>query len=448
MKILNNRKGVEIESIEKGSIAEKAGLIPKDRLISINGHEIRDEIDLFFYGSEPKLEVVVKRKEEIKKVDIVSNGSNLGIILKPFRIRSCRNKCIFCFVSQLPKGLRRSLYLKDEDYRMSFLYGNYITLTNLSETDKKRIIEQRLSPLYISVHSTNKNVRNRLLGNQSASDILKDIKFFASHKIKMHTQIVLCPGINDGKELEKTIRELYRFYPYVSSIAVVPVGITAFNKEKIKQVDKDDALRTLEIVQKFQMRFKRKHGDAFVHAADEFFIKAEMPFPSIDIYGEFPQIENGVGMVPLFLHRARRLRIPEVSSDGRRFIAFTGLSFYPYISKFIERLKKNGINIEIIPVENNFFGSSITVTGLLTGRDVIKTLTGFIKNNDILLIPDVVLREFDNVFLDDVTVQDINDFFGINSIVIEPTPDGLLKAILKEVDCQNLEPEKQICVTA
>lgn len=448
MKVMNNKKGVEIESIEKGSIAEKAGLFPKDRLISINGHGISDEIDLFFYGSEGNLEVIIKRKEEFKKIDIFSDGTDLGIRLKPFRIKSCKNKCIFCFVSQLPKGLRRSLYLKDEDYRMSFLYGNYITLTNLSESDKKRIVEQRLSPLYISVHSTNKDIRNRLLGNPSAPDILKEIKFLASHKIKMHTQIVLCPGFNDGEELEKTIRELYRFYPYVSSVAVVPVGITAFRKEKIKHIGKDEAVRTLEIIQKYQMRFRRKHGDAFVYAADEFFIKAEMPFPSIDIYGEFPQIENGVGMVPLFMHRARRLKIPEVSINGIRFVTFTGLSFYSYLFRFIERLRKNSINIEIIPVENTFFGPTITVTGLLTGRDIIKSLTGLIKSGDILLIPDIVLREFEDVFLDDLTVQDINDFFGIKSIVIESTPEGLLKAILKEVSCQDSESKRQICVTA
>lgn len=442
------KKGVEIEFVEKGSIAERAGLYPKDRLISINGHEIRDEIDLFFYGSESNLEVVIKRNEELRRINIVSNGTNLGIKLKPFRIKSCRNKCIFCFVSQLPKGLRRSLYLKDEDYRMSFLYGNYITITNLSESDKKRIVEQRLSPLYISVHSTNRDIRNRLLGNPSASDVLKEIKFFASHRIKMHAQIVLCPGFNDGKELENTIKDLYRFYPYVSSIAVVPVGITAFRKEKIKEVSREDALKTLDIVHKFQMRYRRKHGDAFVYAADEFYIKVEMPFPSIDIYGDFPQIENGVGMVPLFMHRAKRLKIPNMAWEGHRFVTFTGLSFYPYLFKFIERLKKNGINIEVIPVENTFFGSTITVTGLLTGRDIIRVLTGIIKSGDILLIPDIVLREFDDVFLDDLTVQDINDFFGIHSIVIDPTPEGLLKAIMKEVSSQDLESKKQIYITA
>lgn len=427
--------GVEIEEIRKGSLAERAGLRAGDRLIAVNGHKVRDDIDLMFYGQEPLLELLVERGKRrliftLNSELQAARNSNMGIVLKPFKIKTCKNNCIFCFVAQLPRGLRRSLYVKDEDYRMSFLYGNYITMTNLSAADKKRIVEQRLSPLYISVHSTNTEIRNKLIGNPNASDILKEIKFLAAHKIRMHTQIVLCPGYNDGRNLEKTITDLYRYYPYVESIAVVPVGITVYMKRTISPVQKEDAIKALEVVQKLQSRFKRKHGDNIVYAADELYIKAEMPFPSLEQYGELPQIENGVGMVPLFMHRAKKTKVPRVSKK-KMFVTFTGVSFYPYLTKFIDKLVREGVGIDAVPVENTFFGNSVTVTGLLTGRDVIKSLSGIAKKDDILLIPDVVMREGDEVFLDDVSRQDVEDVLGIKAVVIESTPKGLVDAISK-----------------
>ncbi|MBI5213148.1 MAG: DUF512 domain-containing protein [Nitrospirae bacterium] len=427
--------GVEIEHIEKESAAEKAGLRPHDCLVSINGHKIRDAIDLIFYGVEPDLKLQVKRGKGKIAVAIDAghvSAPGLGIVPKSFKIKTCRNNCIFCFVSQLPKGLRRPLYVKDEDYRMSFLYGNYITMTNLSDADKKRIVKQRLGPLYISVHSTNSEIRNKMIGNPGASDILKEIKFLAAHRIRMHTQLVLCPGYNDGKNLEKTITDLYRHYPYVMSIAVVPVGLTAHRKKAIMPVEKEDAVRAIETIHKLQSRFKRKHGDHIVYAADELYIKAEAPFPPLQQYGDLPQIENGIGMVPLFLHQSKRVKIPE-AAKGKKFIIFTGVSFYPYLSKFVDRLIKNGIDIEAAAVENTFFGKSVTVTGLLTGRDVMKTLSGVAGKNDILLIPDVVMREGDEVFLDDVSRQDVEDILGVKTVIIESTPKGIVEAIAKEM---------------
>ncbi|HAK87941.1 MAG: hypothetical protein A2077_05845 [Nitrospirae bacterium GWC2_46_6] len=427
--------GVEVEHIKKGSAAEKAGLRPHDCLVSINGREVNDAIDLMFYASEPDLKLRVKRGKEkitasIDAGDVSAQG--LGIVLKPFKIKICRNNCIFCFVSQLPKGLRRPLYVKDEDYRMSFLYGNYITMTNLSDADKKRIVRQRLGPLYISVHSTDSEIRNKMIGNEGAADILKEIKFLAAHKIRMHAQIVLCPGYNDGKNLEKTITDLYKYYPYVMSIAVVPVGLTAHRKKAIRPVEKEDAVKAVETIHKFQARFKRKHGDNIVYAADELYIKAGMQFPALQQYGDLPQIENGVGLVPLFLHQSKKVKISDAAKKNR-FVTFTGVSFYPYLSKFIDRLVKAGIDIEASVVENTFFGKSITVTGLLTGRDVMKSLSGMTKKNDILLIPDVVMREGDNIFLDDVSVKDIEDILEVRAIVIESTPKGIVEAIVKEV---------------
>ncbi len=450
---MKNSCGIEIEAVEKGSYAEKAGLHPGDCLISINRQKIRDVIDLMFYNDESAPNFLISRNREkmLIKPHLQSgtddsgcetDSSSLGIALKPFKIKTCKNNCIFCFVSQLPKGMRRPLYVKDEDYRMSFLFGNYITMTNLTDEDKKRIIEQRLSPLYISVHSTDTETRNRIIGNPNAADILKEIKLMADNKIRMHTQIVLCPGHNDGKNLQKTISDLYKFYPYVMSIAVVPVGLTSHRKKKMLPVTAKDAINALEIIHKFQARYKRKHGEQIVYAADELYIKAQKEFPSLNDYGDLPQIENGVGLAPLFIHQAKKIKNHQLQDIAlkpttldkdhvlkKKFITFTGISFYPYLLKFIEKMKKNGIDIEVIPVKNTFFGETVTVTGLITGRDVMKTLSGTLQKDDILLIPDIVMRENDDVFLDDVSRTDVEDVLGIRAVVIESTPKGIVEAV-------------------
>ncbi len=428
---MHNHLGAEIDRILPDSIAHTAGIAPGDSIISINGNRIGDVIDFLFHANEEELNIVVRRKEKRLSYKLcVKEGENPGIEIRPFKIKTCSNRCIFCFVSQLPKGLRRTLYVKDEDYRMSFLYGNYITLTNLSSLDKKRIVHQRLSPLYLSVHSTNKAIRNALLGNPRAPDVLREIEFFKENRIRMHCQIVLCPGINDGKELEKTIRDLYRFYPYVASIAVVPVGLTAHRKTgpKLTPVERDGALRAIAIIDSFQKRFRKKHGDSVVYGADELYIKAEAELPALHEYGDLPQIENGVGMVPLFLHHSKRVKIPQPKKK-KRLITFTGTSFFPFLSRFIEKLKKGGFEGEALPVENTFFGRSVTVTGLITGRDVMKSLSGAVRKDDILLIPDVVMKEGDKVFLDDVSIQDIEDVLDIRTAVIESTPKGLVDAV-------------------
>ncbi len=433
---MKSKPGVEIELIAAGSIAERAGLLPKDKLIRVNRNKIRDAIDLLFYSNEADLQFTVGRGAAKLAVNACRDRDEtvgLGIGLKPFHTRSCRNNCIFCFVSQLPKGLRKSLYLKDDDYRMSFLYGNYITMTNLSAQDKQRIIDQHLSPLYISVHSTNTAIRNKLLGVHSAENILKEIKFLAENKIRMHTQIVLCPGYNDGKDLEKTIADLYRFYPYVQSIAVVPVGLTAHRKKQLKPVGPEDALRALDTIRKFQHRFRRKHGEGIVYGADELYIKAAVEFPQLDEYGELPQLENGVGMVPLFLHQSKKVKLPQElqkSKDaGKRFLTFSGVSFHPYLSRYVSRLRKAGIAIEAMPVGNTFFGTSVTVTGLLTGRDVIKSLSGVVDKGDIILVPDVVLRSEGDMFLDDISLHVIEEVLGVPVVAVASTPQGIMDAI-------------------
>jgi putative radical SAM enzyme (TIGR03279 family) len=421
-----------ISNVTEGSVAHETGLAKGDILVSINGKPVRDIIDLMYNSQEITLNLKVLRGKKTHSFKIKrKDNAPLGFELKSFRTRSCRNKCVFCFVNQLPKGLRKPLYLKDDDYRMSFLYGNYITLTNLAAKDKERILSQKLSPLYVSVHTTNNELRRKMLGNQKAPDILKEITELTAHKIRLHVQIVLCPGVNDGEELSNTIKDLQKFYPYISSIAVVPVGLTKHKKTGLKPVEKKDAIKVIETVKQFRRRLKRRHGDPLVYLADEFYIKAGAPFPLIKWYGELSQIENGVGLVPVFQHCSRNLKLPK-KIEPRKVAVITGVSFMPYLEEHAKKLKAiDGLKLDIIKVENKFFGPSVTVAGLLTGKDILKTVFGKTKA-DCLLVPDVALKEGTDMLLDNVTLRDLEESLGINVVAIEPTPQGLLKGITDE----------------
>lgn len=428
-----SKKGVEIDHVRPDSAAKESGLRPGDALLSINSHTVYDVVDYLFYASSDTLDIEFSRHGNKHSMKIVREGNgDIGLTFKPFRVKTCKNNCIFCFVKQLPKGLRKSLYIKDEDYRLSFLYGNYITATNLDYKDRKRIVDQKLSPLYISVHTTNKSLRNRMLGNPRAPDILKELKYFADRKIRMHIQIVLCPGYNDRQELKKTIRNLYKFYPYVASIAVVPVGLTRHKKHTINAVTREDALKALDIVETFQKRFLKKHGDSVVYCSDEMYLTAEHAFPKLSRYGSLPQIENGVGMVPLFFSEVKKVTIPQTVSRKKRFLTFTGTSFYPYLKKFTDRLlEKENIHIDAVPIENDFFGTSVTVTGLLTGRDIIRSLQDHSGSYHSIIVPDVTLKEDADIFLDNVTLKDIEDALGTKAVKCESTPQGLLEALVR-----------------
>jgi len=428
-----NEKGVSISTVVPDSLAEKSGFLPDDILLSINTHEIRDPLDFIFHATNEKLDCKVKRKKKKVTIHVTRKGpGDFGLVLKPFKVMICKNNCIFCFVKQLPKGLRKTLYVKDEDYRLSFLYGNYITLSNLSRDEKNRIIKQRLSPLYVSVHTTNNALRKELLGNPKASDIMKELKFLSDHKIRFNIQIVLCPGYNDGAELKRTLSDLYRFYPYALSIAVVPIGVTKFKKHSIRPVDKTDAKKALEIIGSYRKRFKKKYGTSIAFGSDELYLKAALPFPHLKEYGSLHQIENGVGMVPLFLNQAKKTKIPKVFKRKKKFLTFTGVSFYPFLKKFTSRLldTEKLKTIDVVPVENQFFGTSVTVAGLLTGRDVIKTLLDKIEGHEMILVPDVVLNE-ENKFLDDITLDDMEEALGIPAKKIVSTPEGLLKGLVE-----------------
>ncbi len=427
-------KGVSISTVLPNSLAEKSGFLPGDILLSINSHKLRDPIDFIFHASNERLDCDVKRGGKKITIHATRKGTGeVGLVLKPFKVMICKNNCIFCFVKQLPKGLRKTLYIKDEDYRLSFLYGNYITLSNLSKEDKNRIIEQRLSPLYISVHTTNHALRKELLGNPKAPDIMKELKFLSDHKIRFNIQIVLCPDYNDGAELKRTLSDLSRFYPYALSIAVVPVGLTKYKKHIIRPLEKTDAKKAIEIVGSYQKRFKKKYGTPVAYGSDELYVKAELPFPSLKEYGNLHQIENGVGMVPLFMNQTKKAKLPKVFKSKKKFLTFTGTSFYPFLKKFIDRLfdRDKLKTIDIIPIENKFFGTSVTVLGLLTGRDVIKALLDKIEGHEMILIPDLMLNE-ENKFLDDITLDDMEEALGIPVKKIASTPEGLMKGIVED----------------
>lgn len=417
-----------VETVRQGSPADRAGIMPGDTILMVNRKKINDLIDFLFYTDTPEVTISLKRSYEIMKVKTIRNeGEDIGIEFRSFRIKTCKNNCIFCFVDQLPRGLRKSLYIKDEDYRMSFLYGNYITLSNLTPVDKKRIVEQRLSPLYISVHSTNSEVRSKLLGNNNIPDIMTELRWLTKHKIRIHTQIILCPGHNDGDNLRKTIQDLHKFYPYISSIAVVPVGLTRHKKRPLQPVGKEEAVDTLKLLSDFQKRFLKRHGDAFVYGADELYILAEKKFPPLKHYGEFPQLENGIGMVPYFISGIKKTSLPK-TLVGQRVLTITGVSFYPFLKGFIEHLKEK-IQLNLIPIENKFFGNSVTVTGLLTGRDIIRDISDKCSDYDLLLLPDIILRDGGDVFLDGISVKEMEQILGIKVNVIESTAKGLIAGL-------------------
>jgi putative radical SAM enzyme (TIGR03279 family) len=418
-----------ISNITEGTIAHNIGLEKGDILLSINGNPVRDVIDYMYYSRDDIINLKIQRSKKTHTFKLKKKErSPFGIELKSFRTRTCRNKCIFCFVDQLPKGMRKSLYLKDDDYRMSFLFGNYITLTNISAKEKKRIFAQNLSPLYVSVHTTNNDLRRKMLGNPKAPNILKEILELTANKIRLHVQIVVCHDLNDGEELSSTIKDLQKFYPYIASIAVVPVGLTKYKKINTRPVEKDDAIKIIETVKKLRQRFKKRHGDPVVHLADELYLKAEVPLPPIKEYGDLPQIENGVGLIPVFLHCSKKVKLPK-KIEPLKLAVFTGTSFMPYLEEFAGKLNSiEGLSLDVFKVENRFFGPSVTVAGLLTGKDILKTIVGKTKA-DCLLVPNIALRDGSDMFLDNVTLKDMEESLGMKVKVIESTPEGILREI-------------------
>ncbi len=399
---------MKIIAFVKNSTAAEAGLQIGDDLVNINGHPIRDEIDFEFHASDKfiKIEIVRNDKPHIFEIEKEYDDS-LGIIFEETKYRCCGNQCVFCFIDQNPKGLRESLYFKDEDFRLSFIYGNYVTLTNVSKADLKRIVEQRLSPLYVSIHSTDLVIRKFMLGIKKDDHLLEKIRFLCDQRIELHAQIVLCPAINDGTNLTKTIDELAEFYPQLKSIAIVPVGLTKYrqNLNQLQPVTTAYSKSLIYKVEKIAHQLKEKWDDYFVYLADEFYLLAGKELPTAERYDEFPQIENGVGMTRDFMDRLEEQtsHFPHRIKTRLKLTLVSGVLAAPIISCWlIPRLNEiENLVAEVQVVKNEFYGDSITVTGLLTGQDIYHQLLNE-KIGDIILLPANCIN-YDGIFLDDWT---------------------------------------------
>jgi len=414
---------VKIVNIEKKSQANKAGIKKGDSLISVNGSIIGDAIDFNYFCADEPLELVLEGKNGIYKVKLSSAGSN-GIEVEELKIKHCGNNCIFCFINQNPKGMRKTIYVKDEDYRFSFLYGNYFTLTNITQPELDRIVTMRLSPLYISVHAVNNEVRKKLLGIKKDDDLLKKMKYLTDNGIELHTQIVLCPGYNDSKVLKETITTMRDFHPMVRSVAVVPVGLTGYrdNLPAIEPVSEAAALSTVKLISKFNKKYKKAIGTNFVFAADEFYLRSGIEFPEEDYYEDYLQYEDGVGMARNFIERFIESTefIPAKVHIKTAVTIVTGVLFYPVLKELVmpELKKVKNLSVKLIKAENQLFGKTVTVSGLLGGNDIIKAVGKAKKENDILLIPSTCLN-YDGKFLDDLTMDDLSNKTGYKVMLLE-----------------------------
>lgn len=429
----------KIAAVEPDSIAWECGLEPGDAIAAINDHDIEDIFDYQYYIEEEFLKVLVLTKDgeecilEIEK----DEDEDLGITFSSSLMddyHSCCNKCIFCFIDQMPPGMRETLYFKDDDSRLSFLQGNYITLTNMSYDDIDRIIKYHLAPINISVHTTSPELRCRMLHNRFAGDILQKIRRFYDAEIPMNSQVVLCKGINDGKELDRTIRDLSSMLPYMGSLSVVPVGLTRFREGlmPLEPFTKKDAIQVLAQIHRWQELLRKEYGHAFVHASDEWFILAGEDFPPEEYYEGYGQLENGVGMMRLLISEVREhLNMMKGDKRKKTVSIATGKLAYPTICRLTSEItdKYPGITVHVNCIINHFFGEMITVTGLLTGKDIIDQLRG--KDlGDELLLPCNLLKADEPVFLDDVTLMEMEQALQVPVNIIQSQGADLVEKII------------------
>lgn len=430
---------VKISSVYDRSICDKVGIKSGDILLSINGNEIVDIFDYQFYASENKIKIIVDRNGEILNFNVKKEPfDDLGLGFSSYLMdeqKSCRNNCIFCFIDQLPKGLRDSLYFKDDDSRLSFLFGNYITLTNITEHEIERIIKMHISPINISVHTTNPELRCKMMHNRFAGDALNVLYRLAEAGTKLNCQLVLCPGVNDGDELKRTLDDLIGLYPSVQSIAAVPLGMTKYRDglEKLTPYDEKKARETIDIIEKYAKSCYEKYGTRIVFAADEFYIKANLPIPDESFYEDFAQLDNGVGMCALlkseFVAACENEEYNKSLSHSTTIS--TGSAAYPLICELVDIAKKKWHNLEcnVYEIKNDFFGESITVAGLITGKDLISQLKNK-KLGDCLLLPSSMFRAQGDIMLDDTSIEDIEAALNVKVKIIQNDGYELLSAIL------------------
>lgn len=428
-----------VKQVEAGSIAEELGIEPGDKLLSINGNEIEDVFDYHYYVNDEELVLLIAKPDgEEWELEIEKEyDEDLGIIFEQGLMdeyRSCRNKCMFCFIDQMPKGMRDTLYFKDDDSRLSFLQGNYITLTNMSDHDIDRIIHYHLEPINISFHTTNPELRCKMLHNRFAGEALKKVDRLYEAGIQMNGQIVLCKGINDGEELERSVRELSLYLPYLQSVSVVPVGLTKYREGlyPLEPFTKEDAIKVLETIETWQQKLYKEHGTHFIHAGDEWYHLAGREVPEEERYDGYLQLDNGVGMLRLLKEEFHEY-LKTLSGDDRvrKVSIATGVLAYDYLVELLQELyvKFPNVHVHVYPIVNQFFGEKITVSGLITGHDLMEQL----KGKDLgarLLLPCNMFRSGEEVFLDDVTLSDVKETLQVEADIVKSSGRDVIEAII------------------
>lgn len=446
--VLERRKPRNVvEAVEAGSRAESAGVRVGDRILAVNGTPLRDIVDWRFHAAGERVEIEIERDGE-QRVLAVDKGyeEDLGVTFTDDlfdRLHICKNKCVFCFLYQQPKGLRSSLYVKDDDYRLSFLHGNYITLTNMSEAELDRVCEQKLSPMYVSIHATDPLVRAKMLGRRQPEPILPRLRRLAEAKIQVHGQVVLCPGYNDGAELERTVEELAALHPEarggfggVLSLAVVPVGVTQFRDRQapLKTVDPAYAGELLDWAEEKRERFRKILGTRFLFLSDEFYLNAGRAIPPRSHYEGFPQLEDGVGLVRGFLDDLERLerRLPRSLAAPRSFTLVTGELPADLLRRFAATMSRVGnLSVNVCVVHNRFFEGNISVAGLLVGKDIADALNDpAFAAGETILLPSVALRDGEDLFLDEMRLPELERAVNRPIRVVERTPSAAAAAML------------------
>lgn len=409
----------KILTVPEGSLAEELELVPGDKILEINGMKLRDIIDVSFAFACEEVEMLVEREDgqqELFEFD-KDYDEELGVEFESAvfdGIRHCANNCYFCFVDQVAPNMRDSLNIKDDDYRMSFLYGNFITLTNMVDRDFQRIKQYHLSPLFVSVQCTNPELRKQMLRCKTADRLMSQLEKLEAADVEYHTQIVLCRDLNDGAELDRSIQDIMARQPYAQSMAVVPVGLTKFRQDcyPLKSFDAESAARVVDQVEKYQIRQRAKDGRTFIYLSDEFYLLSGRPLPPAEYYDGFPQLDNGIGLARSFIEdfkmAAEEAQQEEREADGKpvKLAVVSGTSIAPLLKRLADSLQLAKVEITMVPVVNNHFGSTVNVSGLLTAHDMLASLKGIDKQVDGILIPESALRTGDNIFLDDVSLDD------------------------------------------
>nr|WP_308415452.1 DUF512 domain-containing protein [Sporanaerobium hydrogeniformans] len=432
-----NYKEHKIMAVEPESIAEEVGIEAGDTLLGINEENIQDVFDYRYLIADEEITLAIRKANgEEWAIEIEKEyGEDLGLVFENSlmdELIRCRNKCLFCFIDQLPPNMRETVYFKDDDWRMSFLNGNYITLTNMAETDMDRLIKYHLSPINISIHATSKEIREHMLTNRFAGDIISQIKRLVEAGIEINGQIVLCKGINDGEVLDQTIRDLSAFIPHILSLTVVPVGISKFREglASLKGFDKESSREVIDIIHSWQNYYLEKMKTRFVFAADEFYIKGEVPLPTYEEYEDFPVLDNGVGMATKFRHELlealEQKDWSKVSQKPFKASIVTGCLTEDFMKECVQLLKEKcpSLTLEVYPVSNHFFGEEITVTGLLTGQDILRTLRQKENLGQVVLLAENMLKCGENILLDDYSIERLQEELRL-PIVIVPNQGSL-----------------------